>query len=69
MSISGKTGGKDPQLNNWEGSSVNGGVSITDFLGVQGGASQDGSYVYGGLSLGLGAKWNMRVGGGQILYC
>ncbi len=47
------------------GSSVNGGVAITGALGGQFGASQDGSYAYAGLSLGLGAKWNMRVGGGQ----
>ena len=56
---------KNPQLDNWNGSSVNGGVAITGALGAQGGASQDGSYAYGGLSLGLGAKWNKRVGGGQ----
>jgi hypothetical protein len=55
--------GKNPLLGDFEGSSVNGGYSFTNAIGGQVSASQ--TYIGTGLTMGLGAKWNMRIGGGQ----
>lgn len=55
--------GKNPYFDNFEGASVNGGYSFSNLIGGQVSASQ--TYIGTGLSMGLGAKWNKRISGGQ----
>jgi len=55
--------GKNPQLDDWEGTFVNGNISISPLISGQINATQN--YVAVAASLGVGARWNMRANGGQ----